>query len=205
MSDTSAETTTNTRPTAVGSRWLARWLFWAPVVPLVALDLWSKWYVLAWLAGEQPSRMPNRREVAFDFLPDPLGFSLVHWENNGTIWGLFQEYTWPLMVLRTFAVGILAWIAWRTPVLRRLQLGALGLILAGALGNLYDNVFMANRAVRDFLLFYWEHGDGTRSVFPAFNVADSCITVGALGLAILLWRDPGDRSAADATWVRPEA
>ena len=44
--------------------------------------------------------------------------------------------------------------------------------------------------VRDFLEFYARIGDGTY-VFPAFNVADSCITVGAITLAVLLWRDDG--------------
>ena len=75
--------------------------FWLPILPMVALDLWSKAHVLSWLAAEQPNRMELRREVAFDLLPEPFGFSLVHWENNGTIWGLFQEYTSPLMVLRS--------------------------------------------------------------------------------------------------------
>jgi signal peptidase II len=70
----------------------------------------------------------------------------------------------------------------------------LGLILAGALGNLYDNLTQPNRAVRDFLLFF--HGEGAeRIVFPAFNVADSCITVGAIGLFILLMREDRASSA----------
>jgi signal peptidase II len=54
---------------------------------------------------------------------------------------------------------------------------ALALILGGAVGNLLDRVRLC--AVVDFLLFHWrEHG------FPAFNVADSFITIGA-GLLIL--------------------
>ena len=53
----------------------------------------------------------------------------------------------------------------------------LGLILGGALGNLHDRIVLGH--VIDFLLFHWnEHA------FPAFNVADSAITVGA-GLIIL--------------------
>jgi lipoprotein signal peptidase len=78
-------------------------------------------------------------------------------------------------------------------VTNRIQLLVLGLILSGAIGNLYDNFTQPQRAVRDFLLFF--HGQGVdRIVFPAFNVADSCITVGAIGLFFLLLRE--DRASA---------
>jgi signal peptidase II len=61
---------------------------------------------------------------------------------------------------------------------------ALVLILSGAAGNLYDNLFMAPRRpgarfgeVRDFLDVYFPVWDWH---FPTFNVADACITVGAV-------------------------
>jgi lipoprotein signal peptidase len=66
------------------------------------------------------------------------------------------------------------------------------------LGNLYDNLFMPRRAVRDFLLFFRVRGDETEAHFPAFNVADSCITVGAIVLLVLLWRDGGRESASES-------
>jgi signal peptidase II len=58
---------------------------------------------------------------------------------------------------------------------------ALSLILGGAIGNLYDRV--VHRTVTDFIEVY--HGSWT---FPAFNVADSAITVGAVLLLIDLLR-----------------
>ncbi len=54
----------------------------------------------------------------------------------------------------------------------RMQGAALALILGGAVGNLYDRVVLGH--VVDFLDFYW--GDYH---FPAFNIADTAITIGA--------------------------
>ena len=56
-------------------------------------------------------------------------------------------------------------------------LGALALILAGAVGNVIDRVAYGH--VVDFLLFYWKNW-----YYPAFNVADMCITLGAILLIL---------------------
>jgi len=61
---------------------------------------------------------------------------------------------------------------------------ALGLILAGTLGNLYDRVVFGG--VRDFLFFYYIN-------WPVFNVADCCLVCGAFLLLI------------QAFWVHPAA
>lgn len=58
---------------------------------------------------------------------------------------------------------------------------ALALVLGGALGNLYDRVAIGH--VIDFIFVHWkEHG------FPAFNIADSAITVGAIMLALDMFK-----------------
>lgn len=61
---------------------------------------------------------------------------------------------------------------------------ALTLILGGAIGNLYDRVTLGY--VVDFLHFFWNQYH-----FPAFNVADSAITVGAFMLGLDLIKNPG--------------
>ncbi len=60
---------------------------------------------------------------------------------------------------------------------------ALGLVVGGAVGNLADRVLRSNHgAVIDFIaLHFW----------PTFNVADSCIVVGGILAAVLLWRADG--------------
>lgn len=59
---------------------------------------------------------------------------------------------------------------------------ALALILGGAIGNVYDRVVLGH--VVDFLLFYWNS-----NFFPAFNIADSAITVGAGMMIIDIFKD----------------
>ena len=96
-----------------------------------------------------------------------------------------------LMVVRCAAViGLLFYVRRLAHGARLLQV-VLSLIFAGAVGNLYDNFFCLHRSVRDFLYFTgsWPF----EWTFPAFNVADSCITVGAIALFVLLWRE--DRAA----------
>lgn len=179
------------RPAATPSSGFAGKLaFWLPWPFLVVLDLWSKAVAFGFLEREYGFALePHRHHEVFDL--GWLRFSLVSWGNPGTIWGLFPDGTVPLMVLRCGAIFGLLWFVRRTASTARLQLVVLSLIFAGALGNLYDNFMRADRTVRDFL-----HFQGTwpwQWDFPAFNVADSCITVGAISLFLLLWRE--DRAA----------
>ena len=171
------------RPTWRGKAW-----FWVPVIPLVALDLWSKAFFWDYIPAHGRGIGYGGYPAVPVFDSEVLGFMLVKAVNTGTVWGLFRDFTIPLMVLRSVAIVLLCWFAWRTPATRRLLLSVLGLILAGAIGNVYDNFTQPNRGVRDFLRFY---GHWPREWdFPAFNVADSCICVGAFTLAFLLWRQP---------------
>jgi signal peptidase II len=59
---------------------------------------------------------------------------------------------------------------------------ALALVLGGAVGNLIDRAIYG--AVVDFLLLRWPGGPRLLDPWPAFNLADSCITVGAV---LLIW------------------
>lgn len=81
-----------------------------------------------------------------------------------------------------FTVVALLAIAFITYLMRKHRgetrfLFALSLILGGAIGNLIDRVLYGH--VIDFLLFYWEKWH-----YPAFNLADSAITIGAAVLII---------------------
>ena len=67
---------------------------------------------------------------------------------------------------------------------------ALAMGLGGALGNLYDRVVLGH--VVDFILVHWQ----SRWFFPAFNLADTFITIGAILLALDMFKS--DKSAKEA-------
>jgi signal peptidase II len=167
-------------------------LFWVPWPILVAVDLWSKHAVFAFMAARHPATLEVGRP-GYEVFSGAVSLELVTWGNTGTIWGLFQDGTAVLMVLRCIALIGLLWFVRTTSRSARLQLTVLSLVFAGAVGNLYDNFVRADRSVRDFLHFKGSWPWGWE--FPAFNVADSCITVGAIGLFVLMWRE--DRPQKD--------
>lgn len=111
----------------------------------------------------------------------PGFFQIIHTRNRGIVFGLFSEAEgiWrTLIVLAAAAVALLVLVIWlwRLPEDASGKLNytgfALALLLGGAAGNLYDRLFQG--AVTDFLDF---HLAGYH--WPAFNLADSAITVGA--------------------------
>ena len=84
------------------------------------------------------------------------------------------------------SVVLTVWIM-RTPLNKKWLLLALSLILGGAVGNLIDRAMLGY--VVDFISAHYEN-----HYFPAFNVADSAITVGATILFIDMWLEPNDKS-----------
>jgi signal peptidase II len=109
-------------------------------------------------------------------------FYLTHVENRGAAFSLFAQSpsAWKIAMLVLFsivALVIVSTLLWRSSHTMATTGVGLGLILGGALGNLWDRL-LSGRVV-DFLLFYI----GTYQ-WPAFNVADSAIVIGAGLLAI---------------------
>jgi signal peptidase II len=74
------------------------------------------------------------------------------------------------------SIGIVVWL-YRMPRSQGLLACGLALVLGGAIGNVIDRVRLG--AVVDFIHFHWD-----RAYFPAFNIADSAITVGAACLIL---------------------
>jgi signal peptidase II len=109
-------------------------------------------------------------------------FDIVHARNYGAAFsfldipGGLQRWLFTAFSL-IVSVALIFWLRRLDAATQKLQSAGLMLIVSGALGNVIDRLRHGN--VVDFLLVHWrDHW------FPAFNVADSCITIGA-GLILL--------------------
>ncbi len=142
------------------------------VIVLVGLDQLTKALIVRSIA------LQGSRSVIPGF------FNLTHVRNRGAIFGFFSHsdsrilYIF-LTLVSVAALGLVIYYFFKTPVSERLMKISLSLILAGALGNLIDRLFRGH--VIDFLDFYVKDWH-----WPSFNVADSCITVGAFLLIYIL-------------------
>jgi len=103
-------------------------------------------------------------------------FSITHARNPGGAFSLFASASNAVrvpffLVAAVAAIGVLLYFMRQIPADQRWLLFAVSSVLGGALGNLIDRVAFGH--VTDFLLFYWHQYQ-----WPAFNVADSFITIG---------------------------
>lgn len=146
-----------------------RWLLLAAAV--IAIDLATKAMIVA-------------RFQEGETLPVTGFFSLVLAYNTGAAFsflaGAAGWQRWLFAAIAVVASGVLVYLI-RRGGSRMLLLG-LALILGGALGNLWDRVALGH--VTDFLLFQYAGWS-----WPAFNVADSAITVGAALLILDSFRE----------------
>jgi len=98
---------------------------------------------------------------------------------------------WQRWLFITLAVGVsVAIIVWlfRMPRSKWLLAMGLSLVLGGAIGNVIDRIRLGY--VIDFIHFHWD-----RAYFPAFNIADSAITVGAACLLLDALLEPRSSSS----------
>ena len=90
---------------------------------------------------------------------------------------------WLFIILAVVvSIGIVVWL-YRMPRSHGLLACGLALVLGGAIGNVIDRIRLG--AVIDFIHFHWD-----RAYFPAFNIADSAITVGAACLILDAMLEP---------------
>ena len=117
-------------------------------------------------------------------------FSLTYIRNTGAAFGIFSgsaaAFRLPFLILfSTIAIGFILMMLRRLPDRETGLITALAFILGGAIGNLIDRI--AYGEVIDFLDFYW-----SRFHWPAFNLADSFITVGVLITVYYLIKAKGE-------------
>ena len=151
--------------TALAQASLSRWMWLALLI--VILDQISK--VIA-----EASLTFGQRVNVFPF----FDFTLLY--NPGAAFSFLANQggwqRWFFTLVGVLAIAFIAYLMRRHREDKRFML-ALTLIMGGAVGNLIDRVLYGH--VIDFLLFYWEKWH-----YPAFNLADSAITVGAVLLIL---------------------
>lgn len=135
------------------------------ILLIFALDRISKIWVLSYL----------RPRANIDVLPF---LKLTYVQNTGAAFGSFQNGNTVLIFVSL--IILFALIKYRKELFTLGKLASYGwlFIIGGALGNLYDRIFLGS--VVDFINFV---------VWPVFNIADSFITVGAIMLALCILKD----------------
>ncbi len=149
--------------------WQQKATFFVIALLVVSVDQLSKlWIELNLAVGES--------------LPETGFFRLTHIRNTGASFGLFQDQSLVLAIVSIIGIGVLLYLIlfmyrrFHTLSTASVKI-ALGLMLGGAVGNLIDR--LSSGYVTDFINFnFW----------PAFNVADSAVVVGAVILSYSLFR-----------------
>jgi lipoprotein signal peptidase len=191
-----------------------RWLFWTLAVVGLCLDQGSKYGMFAWLHDEQFEQTQVYRSHYYkcDIIPGVFQFDAKYtpaqdpgdsWRswlrtlsaphlpevNHGALWGLGPDYNHFFALISVgAAIGILIWSYRSKAIHDRWLCMALGLILAGTVGNLYDRVVFLG--VRDFIHVWIFSYD-----FPVFNIADSCLVCGATLLLLQAFFAPQEEPA----------
>jgi len=154
-----------------------------------ASEFWSGWrrsavpFLIALLvvAADQLSKIWVRSNIPFRESLFEVGFfRLTHVQNTGAAFGLFQGQSFLLSIVAM--VGIAVFLVYTLVIYRGFPFldnmpnrVAVGLVLGGTVGNLIDRLRFGY--VTDFIDF---------GLWPAFNVADSAVTVGVILFAYSL-------------------
>ena len=158
-------------------------VFWTAVVAVIVLDVITKALAVRYLMPQHVPHSVIGEFVRFTLAFNPgAAFSMSLGDNSRYIFGAFA----------IVALYIL-WRLYRTSEPGdTLRVLALGLACGGAAGNLIDR-FRSSRGVVDFI----DIGVGDVR-FWTFNVADSAVTIGAIVLAFVLWREDRRELATEA-------
>lgn len=156
------------------TRWV---LFWSLALGGAAFDLTTKSLIFARVG---PPGSPARVVV-----PDLLEIRTSY--NRGALWGFGNDLAYSSQIFAALsivaALAICYWLFVRGAAADWRLTAALGLIMAGALGNCFDR--LAYGHVRDFVHF---HVDAINFDCAIFNFADNMLVLGAVGLMLLALR-----------------
>ena len=139
----------------------------------VILDQITKLIVVNNMAAPDP--ITNFSHESITVIENIISFRRVH--NYGAAWGILSDHRWVFILVTAIAIVILPIFLYKYRKLHFLFGFSLSLIIGGAIGNMIDRVFLGY--VVDFLEFTFIN-------FPVFNVADICVTCGAVLMFIYI-------------------
>lgn len=173
MSETVTDTRPVVRPDTPDEARKKMTLYLSLTIGLIVIDQVTKFIV------ERTLRLYDPVPVIGDF------FRLTYIFNRGAAFGIhLGDWSRIAFSILPVAAAVLLYLMYRqTPWSDRTRLVSIALVTGGALGNLIDRI-RSSRGVVDF--FDFGFGDVR---WPVFNVADIGVTVGALLLAVSLWRE----------------
>jgi signal peptidase II len=119
------------------------------------------------------------RGQSIKVIPDIFHITLIY--NTGAAFGMFKGRTQVFSAISVFVIALITVYLLRTRSVERVIAASLGLILGGAVSNLIDRLWLG------YVIDYFDF-----RVWPVFNIADSCITIGTVILAasILFRKEP---------------
>jgi signal peptidase II len=136
---------------------------------VIGLDQLIKYLVVRQLAGSPPFRIIG-------------GFVELRYATNSG--GAFSLLTGAPVFFALMAIAVIGGILYASRRARGLPIAvALGLLLGGAVGNLLDRIFRGDVPLRGEVVDFVKIGP-----WPLFNLADSCVVIGGIMLALLLGR-----------------
>ncbi len=129
------------------------------VLSIILLDQLTKFLVRSSLGlGQSKTLIPKVLELAYV-------------QNTGIAFGMLKNLQWVMIIVNVLIICVI--IFYLRYVRQKKVALSLGMILGGAFGNLIDRVVYGT--ITDFIKV---------SIWPVFNIADACITIGAIMLAI---------------------
>ncbi len=166
--------------------------FWVTLAVVIATDQASK----AWVVANIPDH------TYWDPPPIPVidgFFYFVNVRNTGAAWGMFSSHTVALALLGVVALAAIFYFRRSLELHKPLLQYTFGMLCGGIIGNLVD------REIHGEVVDFWDFHFWNGYRFPAFNVADSFITIGVAIYLIYSFRDllpkrpPANAPADDAT------
>jgi signal peptidase II len=180
---------------ALGSVPTNRYVVFAAIALFgLAADLITKQILFAWLGLPQQDKY-------FWIVEGYVGFQTA--VNRGALFGMGEGFWWVFSLLSVVAaIGIVSWLFFWRAAHDWLLTIALGCVMAGIFGNLYDRLGIWDatglppefeHGVRDWILFRYK-----QYTWPNFNIADCLLVCGAAMLMYHAWRAPREEAADKA-------